>query len=735
MFMRKFTHYHQHDAMDCGPTCLRMVAKHHGRSFSIQNLRDNSYLSREGVSLFGISKAAESIGFRTIAVKASFAQLMEEAPLPAIVHWNQNHFVVVYKIVSGQNKTIVKVADPAGGLVNYTKEEFLRCWISDKQEGEDVGVALLLEPTPDFYSQEDEKLDKTRLGYLFSYLRPYRKLLVQLFLGLLVGSLLQLIFPFLTQSLVDYGIGNQKIGFIYLVLIAQLSLTVGKVSVEFIRGWILLHIGARINISLISDFLIKLMKLPMRYFDTKMVGDLIQRIGDHNRIESFLTGTTLSVAFAVFNLIIFGAVLAYYNLAIFAVFLFGSAIYFAWVWIFLKRRAELDHKRFAQMSANQSNLIQLIQGMPEIKLNSCEQQKRWEWERIQAKIFKVSIKGLALTQYQQSGAVLINESKNALISVFAASAVISGNMTLGMMLAAQYIIGQMNSPIDQLISFLNATQDAKLSIERLGEVHLRDNEEKEDGYYRTDIPKSADIAISNLSFSYDGPESDLVLQDLSLSILAGKTTAIVGMSGSGKTTLLKLLLGFYPQSKGEIRIGGNLLERYSINEWRKRCGIVMQDGFIFSDTIARNIAPADEVVDREKLIHASSVACILDFIESLPLGFNTKVGSDGHGLSQGQRQRMLIARAVYKNPDYIFFDEATNALDANNEKAIMGNLNEFFRGRTVVVVAHRLSTVRNADQIVVLDQGKITEVGTHRELVEKKVGYYQLVKNQLELGN
>lgn len=733
--MRKFTHYHQHDAMDCGPTCLRMVAKHHGRSFSIQSLRDNSYLSREGVSLFGISKAAESIGFRTIAVKASFAQLMEEAPLPAIVHWNQNHFVVVYRIVSGQNKIIVKVADPAGGLVDYTKEEFLRCWISDNMEGMDVGVALLLEPTPDFYSQEDEKLDKTRLGYLFSYLRPYRKLLVQLFFGLLVGSLLQLIFPFLTQSLVDYGIGNQKIGFIYLVLIAQLALTVGKVSVEFIRGWILLHIGARINISLISDFLIKLMKLPMRYFDTKMVGDLIQRIGDHNRIESFLTGTTLSVAFAVFNLIIFGAVLAYYNLMIFAVFLFGSAIYFAWVWIFLKRRAELDHKRFAQMSANQSNLIQLIQGMPEIKLNGCEQQKRWEWERIQSKIFKVSIKGLALTQYQQSGAVLINESKNALISVFAASAVISGNMTLGMMLAAQYIIGQMNSPIDQLISFLNATQDAKLSIERLGEVHLRDNEEKEDGYYRTDIPKSADIAISNLSFSYDGPESDLVLEDLSLCILAGKTTAIVGMSGSGKTTLLKLLLGFYPPNRGEIRIGGNLLERYSINEWRKRCGIVMQDGFIFSDTIARNIAPADEVVDREKLIHACSVACILDFIESLPLGFNTKIGSDGHGLSQGQRQRMLIARAVYKNPDYIFFDEATNALDANNEKAIMGNLNEFFRGRTVVVVAHRLSTVRNADQIVVLDHGRITEVGTHRELVERKVGYYQLVKNQLELGN
>ncbi len=732
---KKFTHYHQHDAMDCGPTCLRMVAKHHGKSFSIQSLRENSHLSREGVSLYGISKAAESIGFRTIAVKASFEQLLQEAPLPAIVHWNQNHFVVVYDIKQKHGKTIVRLADPAAELVDYTREEFLSCWISDKSEGKDVGVALLLEPTPDFYAQDDEKLDKTRLAFLFSYLRPYRKLLVQLFVGLLVGSLLQLIFPFLTQSLVDYGIGNQKISFIYLILVAQLALTLGKVSVEFIRGWILLHIGARINISLISDFLIKMMKLPMRYFDTKMVGDLIQRIGDHNRIETFLTGTTLNVAFAVFNLVVFGAVLAYYNLAIFGVFMLGSAIYVTWVWMFLKKRAVLDHKRFAQMSANQSNLIQLIQGMPEIKLNSCEQQKRWEWERIQAKIFKVSIKGLALNQYQQSGAVLINESKNALISVFAAGAVINGDMTLGMMLAAQYIIGQLNSPIDQLISFLNATQDAKLSIERLGEVHLRDNEEKEDGYYRTDIPKSTDIAISNLSFSYDGPESDLVLEDLSLNILAGKTTAIVGMSGSGKTTLLKLLLGFYPPNKGEIRVGGNLLERYSINEWRKRCGIVMQDGFIFSDTIARNIAPADEVVDREKLIHACTVACIIDFIESLPLGFNTKIGSDGHGLSQGQRQRMLIARAVYKNPEYIFFDEATNALDANNERAIMANLDEFFRGRTVIVVAHRLSTVKNADKIVVLDKGKITEHGAHSELVERRGAYYKLVKNQLELGN
>lgn len=699
------------------------------------SLRDSSSITREGVSLYGIGKAAERIGLRTMALKLTFEQLRQEAPLPAIVHWNQNHFLVVYRIRKVRGRVIVCLADPDGGLVDYTEEEFQRCWLADSEGDQKVGIALLLEPTPDFYEQEDEKIDKAKLGYLFSYLRPYRKLMVQLALALIVGSLLQLIFPFLTQSLVDYGIGNQKISFVYLILIAQLALTVGKVSIEFIRGWILLHIGARINISLISDFLVKLMKLPMRYFDTKMVGDLIQRIGDHNRIETFLTGTTLNVAFAIFNLLIFGAILSYYSFSIFIAFIVGSAIYVAWVWLFMKRRAELDHRRFSQLSANQSNLIQLVQGMPEIKLNSCEQQKRWEWERIQAKIFKVNIKGLALSQFQQSGAVLINESKNVLISVFAAEAVIRGDMTLGMMLAAQYIIGQLNSPIDQLISFLNSMQDAKLSIERLGEVHQKENEEQEDGYRRTDVPSSGEIKVDCLSFAYDGAEEDPVINELSMEMPAGKTTAIVGMSGSGKTTLLKLLLGFYPPSKGDITINGNSLARYSIGEWRSRCGAVMQDGFIFSDTIARNIAPSSEIIDEQRLVHAASVACIIDFVDSLPLGFNTKIGSDGHGLSQGQRQRILIARAVYKNPDYIFFDEATNALDANNERAIMVHLDEFFRGKTVVVVAHRLSTVKNADQIVVLDRGQIVERGSHSELVESRGAYFELVRNQLELGS
>lgn len=728
-----FPHYHQPDAMDCGPTCLRMIARYYGKFYNIQTLRERSFITREGVSLLGTSRAAESIGFRTMGVKISFEQLATEAPLPAIVHWNQNHFVVVYKISGKKGNETIHVSDPGGGLVEFTREEFIRCWASTVEENEKRGVALLLETTPDFYATTDEKPNKKSFRFLFSYLRPYRKMIVQLLLGLILGSLLQLVFPFLTQSIVDKGIGNRNIDFIYLVLIAQLVLTLSRVSVEFIRGWILLHLGTRINISLISDFLSKLMRLPMVYFDSKLIGDLLQRIGDNKRIESFLTGTTLNVMFSLVNLIIFGVVLLFYNIKIFSIFIIGSTLYAIWVWLFMKKREELDYRRFAQMAANQSNVIQLVQGMQEIKLNGCEQKKRWEWERIQAKLFRVSVKGLALSQYQQSGAVLINEVKNILITVVAATSVVEGNMTLGMMLAVQYIIGQLNSPIDQLISFFNLTQDAKISLDRLGEIHLRKDEEEPDDSKINEIPDGKNIEVNNLSFNYEGPDSELVLNDISISIPVGKQTAIVGTSGSGKTTLVKLLLGFYAPTKGDIKIGENCFDAFSIRSWREQCGVVMQDGFIFSDTIANNIAPGADIVDKNRLLHAAKVANIAEFIDTLPLGYNTKIGGEGHGLSQGQKQRILIARSVYKNPKFIFFDEATNALDANNEKVILENLQDFFKGRTVVVVAHRLSTVKNADQIIVIEKGRIVEVGTHAELSKLKGSYYTLVKNQLEL--
>ena len=748
--MKSFPTFVQHDAMDCGPTCLRMIAAYYGRRFSLEELRERSHITRLGVSMLGISEAAENIGFRTVGARLSIEQLVEEAPLPCIVHWNQNHFVVVYRLSPrplhrrggfspslmgrGQGERFVYVADPASGKLKYTQEEFCRSWLSSRRDGKNEGIALFLEPAPAFYTSEDEPMNRKGFSFLFSYLKPYKNLVFQLFLGLLFGSLLQLIFPFLTQSVVDIGINSRNIGFIYLVLIAQLMLTLSSSAVEFIRGWILLHLGTRINISLISDFLIKLMRLPMGYFDTKMTGDILQRIGDHSRIQNFLTNSTLGTLFSMFNILIFGIILALYSLKIFAIFFVGSALYFCWVWLFMKKRAELDHKNFAQQSAHQSNIIQLVTGMQEIKLNGCEQQKRWEWERIQARLFRLRIKGLALGQYQDSGAILINQTKNILITIFVAQLVVNGQMTLGMMLAVQYIIGQLNGPVDQLIGFFRSMQDARLSLERLGEIHEKADEEPQDGNRIYEFPQGKNLRFENASFSYDKTSiGDPVVKNINLAIPANKQTAIVGTSGSGKTTLVKLLLGFYPLDKGAISLGNSSLESYSLREWRKHCGIVMQDGFIFSDTIARNIAPGEEFVDKEKLLYAVNVANIREFIESLPLAYNTKIGSEGHGLSQGQKQRILIARAVYKEPEFVFFDEATNALDANNERTIMDNLSAFFQGKTVVVVAHRLSTVRNADQIVVLEKGEIVEIGTHEELTKKKGAYYNLVKNQLNV--
>jgi ATP-binding cassette, subfamily B, bacterial len=755
--MPKFPFYQQLDQMDCGPTCLRMIAKFHGRNLNLQRLRDASGFSREGVSLLGIAEAAESVGFRTLAVKVPFEKLIIDAPLPCVIHWQQNHFVVLCPPRPQRGSFLVRklfgrifglesspswgrggvlVADPGKGMRTISASDFCEHWATSQEDGKPVGVALLVETTPAFFEQEDDKKAGLDFSYLLKYLWSYKKLLFQLAIGLLVGSGLQLVFPFLTQSIVDVGIQTRNLNFIYVMLAAQLMLFASRTVVEFIRSWILLHISIRINLSILSDFLIKLMKLPMSFFDTKMFGDIMQRISDHDRIEQFLTGQTLNTLFSLVNLLIFGVVLGMYSMTIFTIFMIGSILYAFWVVLFLKERRKLDFKMFDVSAKNQGSLVQLIQGMQEIKLANAEHLKRWEWERIQTKIFQFQTKGLALNQYQQAGAFFLNEGKNILITFFTAKAVVDGQLTLGTMLAVQYIIGQLNAPIESLIQFVQSAQSAKISLERLNEIHELEDEEKENqikppihaGY------QGASILLKNISFTYPGAGNEPVLKDINLEIPQGKVTAIVGMSGSGKTTLLKLLLKFY-DLKGDIKVGNTPFESFRANQWRGKCGVVMQDGFIFSDTIARNIALGDENPNVKKLYHACEVANIMEFIESLPLGFNTKIGSEGNGISQGQKQRLLIARAVYKEPDYLFFDEATNALDANNEKKILENLEEFFHGRTVIVVAHRLSTVKNADQIVVLHKGEIIEVGTHESLTVKRGEYFDLVKNQLELGN
>jgi ATP-binding cassette subfamily B protein len=708
-----------------------MVAKHYGRGLSIQKLREATQIGKEGVSLLGISEAAESIGFKTLAVKVPFKQLEKEAPLPCIVHWKQNHFVVVYQIKKNQ----VYVADPAIGLIKYSYTEFESQWATTIDEGEKIGIALLLETTQRFYQETDEQTKGINLSMLSGYVFKYKRLILQLFLGLFIGSMLQLILPFLTQSVVDIGIQTRNLHFIYLVLAAQLMLFIGRMSVEFIRSWIFLHMSTRINLSILSDFLGKLLRLPVSFFESKKTGDILQRIGDHQRIESFLTGTSLNVLFSMFNLVIFSVVLAYYNLSIFGVFLLSSIVYSIWIVFFLRYRRKLDNKRFALASQNQSSLIQLVQSVPELKLNNAEIKKRWEWENLQIKNFHLSVKGLALQQYQQTGAMLINEGKTIVISFLAATAVVNGQMTLGAMMALQYIIGQLNSPVEQLIQFMQHYQDAQISLERLNEIHEIDDEETTQKPLLHILPENQDIQLKNLTFTYTGAGNEPVLKNINLTIPQGKITAIVGTSGSGKTTLLKLLLKFYKPQSGEIRLGNVSLENISHKLWRSKCGTVMQEGVIFSDTIAENIAFSDEFPDTKKLLHAVKVANIQSFIEELPLSYNTKIGAEGNGISQGQKQRMLIARAVYKNPDFIFFDEATNALDANNESVIMANLEEFFKNRTVIVVAHRLSTVKNADQIVVMEKGEIVEVGTHAELTQRHGKYFELVKNQLELGN
>ncbi|NCA75976.1 MAG: peptidase domain-containing ABC transporter [Alphaproteobacteria bacterium] len=721
----KFNFFYQLDARDCGPACLRMVSYFYGNKISFDTLRERCFITKTGVSLLGISEAAESIGFRSTGLKISFDLLKKEASFPCIVYWEKHHFIVLLKI----KKSKVIVADPSLGIINYSYEEFLKGF-SIAQDGEETGIVLLLEPGSDFYTNIETDQKATTFSYLIKYLKQHKGFVMQLFLGMLLGLILQMIFPFLTQAIVDKGIGNSDVSFIIIILIAQLILNVSRTIIDFIRNWIILHLSTRINISLLSDFLSKLMKLPIGFFESKRLGDLVQRMGDHQRIQVFITGSTINVIFSLLSLLILGIVLLIYDYRIFGIYFLGSTLYFLWIRLFMPQRREIDYKRFGQMTEQQNNIYQTITGMQDIKLNNCEQNKRWKWEYIQARLYKLNIKSLNISQYQQTGALLFSESKNIIIIFFSAYLVIKGEITLGVMMSIQFIIGQLNSPIDQLVNFFQSAQDAKISMERISEVIMKDDEECSTSFKMNELPKTKSIIIRDLSFRYSS-QTPIVLKDINFTIPQGKVTAIVGESGGGKTTLMKLILGFYPCTKGGIYIGETSLSDINIRTWRNNCGTVLQDSFIFSDTIEENITISSQFYNKERLYGAIKIANLNNFIESQPLGLNTRIGMEGCGISEGQKQRILIARAVYKNPDFLFFDEATNSLDTRNENIIMSNFTRFFAKKTVLIIAHRLSTIRKADQIVVLKNGSMVEIGSHEELLTNKSYYFELVQGQL----
>ncbi len=733
--MKKFPITLQHDAMQCGIACLQMVCQYYGRTYSMEAISNFCHATTEGVSMLGISEAFEALGIESVSAKVSLEKLTK-APMPCILHWSQNHFVVLYRVKKGRE---FYIADPAKGLVNYNSDEFCRHWISTIEDGVEKGVVMFLEPTEEFYHKDiPMRKENHSISFLMKYFRQYQGQLSLIALTLILGSLVQLVLPFLTQQIVDTGIKNRDIDFIWLILAGQLVLVVSRTAVDFLRRWLLLKVGMAINIALISDFFVKLLRLPMSFFDTKLMGDLMQRMGDHTRVNTFLTQQSMSTMFSMLTLVVFSGVLWWYNPLIFAIFLAGSMLYAGWMMLFLRRRRVLDYELFARQAENNNKTYQMITSMQEIKLQSCEQRRTDEWRQVQNDLFDVQTKSLRLKQQQEAGCILINEGKNIVITVIAATAVIHGELTLGMMLAIQYIIGQLNAPISQLMDFLYNLQDVRISLERINEIHQTKEDHLDDWRWKSYKNGKKEIDLQGVNFKYDPHSPKWTLQDVTFKIPEGKVTAIVGASGSGKSTIIKLLLKYYSvyeeYGQGNINLGGWFLSLYDIKWWHNRCGVVMQDGVIFSESIARNIAVSDGEINEERLMRAAEIACCKDFIMALPLKFNTKIGRDGVGLSQGQKQRILIARAVYKDPDFILLDEATNALDAKNERQITENLEHFYKGKTVVIVAHRLSTVKNADQIVVLDSGKVIEIGTHNELVAKRGAYYELVRNQLELG-
>lgn len=731
----KYPVYKQLSAMDCGPCCLKMISAFYHKNVDIEYLHKQCSITNEGVSLYGMTIAAEKIGFRAEGVSLDIENLKKTFETPCILHWNQNHFVVLYEIAIRQGKAYYKIGNPAFGVLSIlTEDEFMQGWCRAYDESR-IGIMLILTKTINFshdsigYCKKDQWSTKR---YLWGYVAEHKKSLLIICVVVTLSSLIQLIFPFTSQYLVDRGISGKKINIIYLILLGQLFLGLGQAACGYVRSWMLLRLGITINIRLLADYLIKLMSLPISFFDTKFAGDIMQRINDHYRIQYFLTDNFIDTVFSIINIVIFGIIMVYYNISVALIFLVGSLLYFCWIMLFLSKREDVDHKMFSLHSTNQNSLMQLIYGMQEIKLNTCETQKLSNWLSIQTNIKKWSLKGMRITQCQQSGGLFINQTKDLIITAFVATLVVKGTLTLGVMLSIQYIIGMLNAPLSQLVGSLRQYQDAKLSTERLSDVYHIKPEDEGIVVQEYDSINIADIIIDSVCFKYDKTEDANIINNLSLIIPKGKVTAIVGLSGSGKTTLMKLLLGFYSPDAGRISIGSQYLSDISKRQWRKECGIVMQDGYIFSDTIENNIIMGC-TLDYERLAMVCKIANIQDFIDGLPLGLKTMVGNDGKGMSLGQKQRILIARALYKKPKYLFLDEATNSLDAENESLISKSMESEFQGKSVVIIAHRLSTIINADQIVVLKDGRIVEQGTHKDLLKNKNLYYTLIKNQLSI--
>lgn len=725
MLLNRFPVEYQMDSQDCGPACLKIIAKHFGKFYSLQSLRDKCGITKEGVSLLDLSTGAESIGLRTLAIKCTIDDVVNSVPFPAIIFWKDSHFVVVYHA----NKKYIWVSDPAKGRIKYTHEEFKKGWY---QKGAKQGVLLAIEPTAEFKDSKAEREQrKNTFSSILKYFTPYQRNFILIFVIMLLVTALQGMLPFISKAVIDVGIKTSDVNFINMVLIGNISILLSVMIFNVIRDWILMHITARVNIALISDYLIKLMKLPVTFFENKLLGDILQRAQDHERIRSFIMNNSLSLIFSILTFVVFSIILLIYNAIIFYIFISGSILYAGWVLLFLNIRKKMDWEYFELLSKNQSYWVETVSSIQDIKIYNYEKHRRWKWEEIQARLYHVNKRVLAITNAQNLGAQFIESIKNMGIVFFCATAVIKGEITFGVMISTQFIIGMLNGPLVQFINFIVSAQYAKISFLRINEIkQLEDEEELLSVGSTTILPENKSLILDNVNFQYTA-NSPLVLHNIYLHIPENKVTAIVGGSGCGKSTLLKLLVRLYKPSYGDIKMDKMNVNAINLRQWRSMCGVVMQDGKIFSDTILNNIVLDDEHIDYEQLRKVCRIAQIEDEINAMPKGFETNIGENGRGLSGGQKQRLLIARALYRNPQYLFLDEATNALDTINEKKIVEALNNAFLQRTVIVVAHRLSTIRNADQIVVLDKGYIVEVGNHDSLMERKGHYFQMIASQM----